>query len=161
VRVLFEVFGLALIAIVVPGGFAEGSEYRESMIRPCPNKPNCVSSLSQEGPRTMDPIRYQGSAEDVRQRLLKIILTFPRSTVVRNSVIYLSAEFRSAIFSFVDDVEFVFDDAAKLIHYRSTSRLGFYYFGVNRRRIQTIIRQFLEAVAKPHKRFITIMTQAI
>ena len=38
------------------------------LIRPCPNKPNCVSSRAPEGPRRMDPIRYQGSVEDARQR---------------------------------------------------------------------------------------------
>ena len=90
----------------------------------------------------MDPIRFQGSVEDARQRLLNIVQTFPRLTAVENSGNYLKLEVRSAIFSFVDDVEFEFDDVAKLIHFRSASRLGYYDFGVNRRRMETIIREF-------------------
>ena len=90
----------------------------------------------------MDPIRFQGSVEDARQRLLNIVQAFPRVTVVENSGNYLKLEVRSAIFSFVDDVEFEFDDVAKLIHFRSASRLGYYDFGVNRRRMETIIREF-------------------
>jgi uncharacterized protein (DUF1499 family) len=90
----------------------------------------------------MDPLRYQGSAQDARERLLAVIRSFPRSTVVRIEDMYVKVEFRSAIFSFVDDVEFEFDDGAKVIHFRSASRLGYYDFGVNRRRMESIIRQF-------------------
>jgi len=90
----------------------------------------------------MGPIRYHGSVEEARQRLLEIIRTFPRTTVVQSGGYYLNAEFRSTIFSFVDDVEFEFDDAAKLIHFRSASRTGYYDFGVNRRRMEEIIRKF-------------------
>ena len=90
----------------------------------------------------MDPNRYQGSLEDARQRILQIVRALPRMTLVENSEHYLKVEVRSAIFSFVDDVEFEFDDGSKLIHFRSASRLGYYDFGVNRRRMKTIIRQF-------------------
>ena len=90
----------------------------------------------------MDPIRYQGSVEDARERLLGVIHSSPLSSVVRNEGSYVKVEFRSAIFSFVDDVEFEFDDGSKLIHFRSASRLGYYDFGVNRRRMESIGRQF-------------------
>jgi uncharacterized protein (DUF1499 family) len=90
----------------------------------------------------MDPVRYQGSLEEAQERLLGVIRSFRQATVVQNDGIYLKVEFRSAIFSFVDDVEFEFDDAAKQIHFRSASRLGYYDFGVNRRRMESIRRQF-------------------
>jgi uncharacterized protein (DUF1499 family) len=90
----------------------------------------------------MDPIPYQGSIEESRQRLLEIIRSFDRATVVRNDGNYLKVEFRSAIFSFIDDVEFEFDDASKFIHFRSASRSGYYDFRVNRRRMEAIIQQF-------------------
>jgi uncharacterized protein (DUF1499 family) len=90
----------------------------------------------------MEPIRYLGSREDARQRILKIVRAFPRVTVVEDGRNYLKLEVRSAFFSFADDVEFEFDDAAKLIHFRSASRLGYYDFGVNRMRMETIIREF-------------------
>lgn len=89
----------------------------------------------------MDPIRYKGSVEESRQRVLEIVRSFPRVAVVASSGNYLKVEVRSAIFSFIDDVEFEFDDAAKLVHFRSASRLGYYDFGVNRRRMEAIIRK--------------------
>jgi uncharacterized protein (DUF1499 family) len=90
----------------------------------------------------MDPIRYQGSVEDARLRILQIVRAFPRVAVVEDRCNYLKLEVRSAFFSFVDDVEFEFDDAAKLIHFRSASRLGYYDFGINRSRMETIIWEF-------------------
>jgi uncharacterized protein (DUF1499 family) len=90
----------------------------------------------------MEPIRYQGSANDAREKLLSVIRSLPRSTVTQIEDMYVRVEFRSAVFSFVDDVEFRFDDGENVIHFRSASRLGYYDFGVNRRRMESIIRQF-------------------
>jgi uncharacterized protein (DUF1499 family) len=38
----------------------------------------------------------------------------------------------------VDDVEILFDDASKTIHFRSAARSGYYDFGVNRRRMEKV-----------------------
>ena len=57
---------------------------------------------------------------------------------------YIHAEFRSRVFRFVDDVEFLFDDAGRLVHFRSASRAGYYDFGVNRRRMGEISRRYLQ-----------------
>jgi uncharacterized protein (DUF1499 family) len=44
---------------------------------------------------------------------------------------------------FIDDVEFVFDDETKTVHFRSASRTGYSDFGVNRRRMDDI-RKMIE-----------------
>lgn len=90
----------------------------------------------------MEPIRYTGSLEEARERLLRVLREHPRTTLVREENDYLKAECRSALFRFVDDVEFVFDDAGKWIHFRSASRLGRKDFGVNRKRMEEIRRAF-------------------
>jgi len=51
-------------------------------------------------------------------------------------------EFRTRIFRFVDDAQFVFDDKAKTIHFRSASRIGSSDMGVNRRRMEEIRKAF-------------------
>jgi uncharacterized protein (DUF1499 family) len=43
----------------------------------------------------------------------------------------------------VDDVESVLDDAARVIHFRSASRTGWYDFGVNRRRMEQVSERYL------------------
>jgi uncharacterized protein (DUF1499 family) len=66
----------------------------------------------------------------------------PRARVVKDEGNYMHAEFTSRIFRFVDDVEFVIDDAHKVIHFRSASRLGYSDFGVNRKRMEEIRKRF-------------------
>jgi len=57
---------------------------------------------------------------------------------------YLRAEFRSAILRFVDDVEFLFSADQSVIDVRSASRVGYYDFGMNRRRIEDIRKKWNE-----------------
>lgn len=92
----------------------------------------------------MDPIPYTGTLAEARERLLRVLHAYPRTRIVREEPDALKAECRSKIFRFVDDVDFVFDDAAKEIHFRSASRLGRRDFGVNRQRMEEIRRAFLE-----------------
>jgi uncharacterized protein (DUF1499 family) len=51
---------------------------------------------------------------------------------------YLHYEFTSLLLRFVDDVEFLFDDETRTIHFRSASRTGYGDFGVNRSRMEDI-----------------------
>jgi uncharacterized protein (DUF1499 family) len=116
-----------------------------SRLAPCPRTPNCVSTQAPPGPRHMDPIPYAGPLAAARARLLKVLRDHPRTRIVREEPDYLKAECRSAFFRFVDDVELLFDDEAKRIHFRSASRLGRKDFGVNRKRMEEIRAAFLAA----------------
>ena len=51
--------------------------------------------------------------------------------------------FTSLLLRFVDDVEFLLDDEAKTIHFRSASRTGYGGLGVNRKRMEQV-RVFVE-----------------
>jgi uncharacterized protein (DUF1499 family) len=64
--------------------------------------------------------------------------------VVAATESYLHAEFRSAVFRFVDDVEFFADESAGVIQVRSASRVGSSDLGVNRKRIETIRARWSE-----------------
>jgi uncharacterized protein (DUF1499 family) len=55
---------------------------------------------------------------------------------------YIHAEFTSALFRFVDDVEFQIDAESGLIHFRSASRVGRSDLGVNRKRMESIRMAF-------------------
>lgn len=91
----------------------------------------------------MEPIPYPGTPEQARERLLEVLRSHPRTRIVRQEPDYLKAECRSRVFRFVDDVELVFDDEARQIHFRSASRLGRRDFGVNRERMEAIRAAFL------------------
>jgi uncharacterized protein (DUF1499 family) len=64
--------------------------------------------------------------------------TWPGATLVTQRPGYLHAECRTKWMGFVDDVEFLLDPAARVIHVRSASRLGRRDFGTNRERIEAI-----------------------
>ena len=81
--------------------------------------------------------------EEARARLLAILAgKIERQGDLLSSPTYVHAEFRSALLRFVDDVEFLFDEKAKRLHFRSASRLGRSDFGVNRKRMEEIAREY-------------------
>jgi len=104
----------------------------EGRLAPCPDAPHCVSTQSEDDGHKMEPLSYTTSQAEAQEKLLSI----------RNN--YLHVECTSAIFRYVDDVEFYFDDEQQLINFRSSSRIGYYDVGVNRRRMEKIREKFLE-----------------
>jgi len=115
---------------------------RDGALAPCPATPNCVSSLEQDEPHRIAPLPFAGSVADAMARLAGIVRELPRTTIVAAEGTYLHAECRSAFFRFVDDLEFLADDAAKVVHVRSAARLGSSDLGVNRRRVEEIRRRW-------------------
>lgn len=108
----------------------------------CPDMPNCVSSQSNDPRHVIAPLRYEGTAEKARERLIEAVSGMKRARIVVAEERYLRAEFTSALFRFVDDVEFLLDDDAGTIHVRSASRVGNFDLGVNRRRVEEIRLRF-------------------
>ena len=112
------------------------------MISPCPKTPNCVSSLDTDSRHAVEPIDFSGSVRNARETLMKLLSETKRARVLSSNENFIHAEFTSLIFRFVDDVEFFFDDRKKVINAKSASRVGYYDFGVNRRRIERIRKRF-------------------
>lgn len=110
----------------------------------CPASPNCVATQSGGPNQRMAPFRFQGSPQAAMERLKSIVAGMPRAKIVSSSDQYLHAEFTSALFRFVDDVEFQIDPEAKQIHFRSASRVGYSDLGANRRRMEAIGRLWKE-----------------
>jgi uncharacterized protein (DUF1499 family) len=102
--------------------------------------PNCVSSQADpaDAEHYIAPIQYQGSAAQAMATVRKAVEGMEGASVIGQEANYLYAEFRTRLMRFVDDVEFVFDEKAGLIHVRSASRLGRRDFGVNRARVEAL-----------------------
>ncbi len=109
---------------------------------PCPDTPNCVSSMEPGTRHYVEPLRYQGPMEGAKKRLLEVINGFGRTQVLEDNGPYLRATFTTFLFRFTDDVEFLIDDGKKLIHMRSASRVGYSDLGTNRRRCEAIRKGF-------------------
>ncbi len=112
-------------------------------LAPCPNTPNCV--CTHDAAHRIEPLHFEGSAEKAMGRLRGVLAGWPRTRVVAAADGYLHAECRSRLFRFVDDVEFLLDPVAHVIHFRSASRAGRSDLGVNRRRMEGLRRAFAAA----------------
>src|SRR5205823_4197673 len=101
--------------------------------------PNCVSSWPDgDEQHRVAPLSWAGDLAQAKYRLRQAVLSAGNATIVDDTETYWHVEFRSRVFRFVDDVEFVFDREKKLIHVRSASRVGYSDLGVNRKRVEKI-----------------------
>jgi uncharacterized protein (DUF1499 family) len=139
--------GIALHTALTPGDSMFAGKRPQNLghatgrLAPCKTSPNCVSSQADPSDREhyIAPIATKGNATgDAMAAVRKAVESMPRATVVRVEPGYLYAEFRSKLMGFVDDVEFLADPAAGVVHVRSASRLGRRDFGVNRERVERL-----------------------
>ncbi|WP_158970754.1 DUF1499 domain-containing protein [Paraglaciecola sp. L3A3] len=118
---------------------------QNGQLTPCPKKPNCVNSLAEDKSQYIEPILHDGKPIHIKNDILNVLaeLDNNQTTVAKDN--YIRAEFTSAVFRFVDDVEFYFPETKSgttKIHLRSASRVGYSDFGVNRKRIEQIRSKF-------------------
>lgn len=121
---------------------------RNGRLAPCPDSPNCVSTRAARESQRMDAIPLTIDVADAIETLRRIVTAMPKTRIVTADGDYLHAEFTSALFRFVDDVEFFVDREHGVIHFRSASRAGHSDLGVNRKRMQTIVAAFQRETAR-------------
>ena len=134
--------------ITVATSFTSLSALAEDVpsLRPCPSKPNCVSSKAAvEDKHYIAPIAYSGDKTAAMRVLVDALHKTEGARVVRADGHYLYATFESKLFGFVDDVEFIFDHSEPRMAVRSASRVGHFDFGANRKRIETLRQIFINS----------------
>ncbi|MEM6964700.1 MAG: DUF1499 domain-containing protein [Bacteroidota bacterium] len=107
----------------------------------CPNSPNCVSTQEKRNRKRMRPIKIRHNTKYAMMKM-KLLLDddddFKRAKLIEEKENYLYYEFTTKVGKFIDDVEFLFDEKTKQIHFRSASRKGWSDMGKNRRRMKKI-----------------------
>jgi uncharacterized protein (DUF1499 family) len=119
----------------------------DHQLKPCPESPNCVSTQTQQKSKQMDPIPFTLDPKEVLKIIKGVVENLSNTHLEKESLNYLHYTFKSAIFGFIDDVEFLIDAEKKLIHFRSASRTGYSDMGVNKKRM-TEIRKTIEQEMK-------------
>ena len=149
-----QIFFPALILFVVSilgAFFGYGGCYGKSLgdleknnrfFKACRKKPNCVSSQSKNPKHQIQPILFVGSIKNAKKNLKNVIDSTGNSNFITITNKYWHIEFTSYWFGFVDDVEVLFYESEPRIDIRSASRVGYWDFGVNRKRIEKIQIQF-------------------
>jgi uncharacterized protein (DUF1499 family) len=128
---------LALLAIAQPSA--------AQSLAPCPDKPNCVSSLAPDDDHRVEPFALSG--EKGWAALRAAVAAMPRTVIVEERPGYLHAECKSRIFRFTDDLELARSDAGNRVDVRSASRVGYGDMGVNRARVESLREALVAAGA--------------
>jgi len=142
--IVIGVVGLVVIGGLVAlnrtqGNRSAGSpDLPSARLAPCPDSPNCVSTQAppEDAQHSADPISVAGKPEEIIARIVAIVEAQPRMDVVEQGDRYLRATATSALFRFVDDVDFLVVPEESVVHMRSASRVGQSDMGVNRHRYE-------------------------
>jgi len=141
--------GGLVMAVILTSTACAGVEnigMMEGKLAPCPDSPNCVSTQSEEKGHAMKPLPFLQTREASREKILSILKDMKRTEIVKLTESYIHVECRTALLHFTDDVAFFLDDTTRVVHFRSASRVGYYDFGLNRRRMKRISEKYLEAL---------------
>ncbi len=133
---------LALITLAVVGYFfyqgkvSQKQGFRHTTaakLSACPNTPNCVcSEYPEDAEHYISALGLDGLDLATITSAIKEI----GGTIVVQDDAYISAEFKSGLFGFVDDFEVRVDEQNNQIHLRSASRVGRSDLGANRNRVE-------------------------
>jgi uncharacterized protein (DUF1499 family) len=116
---------------------------REGQLAECPDSPNCVSTQTDRQTHRMESLPFSGERDDAVEKIKQIVARVSsRVKLVEEKEGYLAYEFTSLMFRFIDDVEFLVDDEAGVVHFRSASRVGHSDLGANRRRMMKFSEEF-------------------
>jgi uncharacterized protein (DUF1499 family) len=111
-------------------------------------KPNWVCSQAPAGTHHVKPLAIPGTHADAIAALGKALSRLGRTAIISQTSNYIHAECTTALLRFVDDLELVFDDAGRVIHVKSASRVGRSDLGTNRRRVETLRRLYEEELSR-------------
>ncbi len=118
---------------------------REGRLKPPAMTPNSVSSQADLYPdhpmkqaAQIAPLPLTGDMAAPLDPVRVVVGKMSGAEVIRSEPTYLYVQFTTRLMKYVDDVEFWFDPAAKVIHVRSASRIGRSDLGVNRKRVEAI-----------------------
>lgn len=112
--------------------------HTDGVFAPCPSSPNCVSTQHSGAYPQADPLPFSGSIREAKAKLMSVVASMPKTELITEDDNYLHYVFRSPTIGFPDDVQFYFDEAAGVIHFRSSSRLGYGDANANTTRMNAV-----------------------
>lgn len=89
----------------------------------------------------MPPLALKGEdPKATMEALVETVESMPRTEIQEQDEFYLHVTYTTAVFRFIDDVEFLIEEDE--VHFRSSSRLGHYDFGLNKRRMNAFGKEY-------------------
>ncbi|MGK0391929.1 MAG: hypothetical protein ACJA0B_000072 [Alcanivorax borkumensis] len=128
------------LCLIVWSAFAMAETH---LLAPCPDSPNCVSSLATQSDKRVDPLQVAADRESSLKKLETLLGSLPRVDYDVVGQSRIQARFTSRILRFVDDVTFYVRENG-MVEVRSASRAGYWDLGANRRRVESLREQLFE-----------------
>lgn len=143
VRALCCVFASASLLACTTG--PRLAQVQAGKLADCPLPPHCVSSQADHRWYAIAPIAVRTTPAQDQQRLRQIIAAMPRSTIKVEQPGYLYATFQTPNAGFTDDLELLLSDDGAKFDVRSSGRIGWFDWDVNRDRVERIRAAFVDA----------------
>ena len=122
----------------------------QTTVEQCGSKPNCVSSTSFDFPENeqpswaIEPLGYDHRTVEGKIAFEKLVdILKDENMILEINYPKINAVATTKIFGYKDDLTFLLLEDQGIIHIRSESRKGYYDFGKNRRRLETIRNKFI------------------
>ena len=107
----------------------------------CPEAPHCVSSEADIASQRVTPYLLNNVDDMLMLHIAEILSNLPGLQIEYSDDQRIEAVCETALFRFKDDLALILDSSNRCIQVRSCSRIGYYDFGANRRRVERIRRQ--------------------
>ncbi|MED5387657.1 MAG: DUF1499 domain-containing protein [Pseudomonadota bacterium] len=114
------------------------------LLAPCPDSPNCVSSLASQDRHRIAPLQVATNRSESMGRIKALLSNLPRVEFDVVGQSRIQARFTSRLLRFVDDVTFFVRENG-VVEVRSASRVGYWDLGANRRRVESLREQLAES----------------
>lgn len=137
IAVIISLLILFMVAknIKIPSGLG----VNQGKLAPMPKSPNAISSQSDDPEKKVAPIPFHGGLNESKEWIKKALETYGNMTIITEEADYIHAVNRTSRMKYHDDLEFYFDDTASVIHFRSSSRVGYSDRGLNRERYDHLL----------------------
>ena len=103
----------------------------------CPPSPNCVSSMASDEHKIAPFTLKENNNSAIKKKLLNTLKTWPNAEIISNNDHMIIAVFTTPLLQFKDDLILMIQPNGR-VDVRSSSRVGYYDFGTNRRRVESL-----------------------
>lgn len=139
---------LILFSLLALAGCGAMTEHRvgvvEGELTACPQWPRCVSSQEADSDKQVPPLVLTTGNAEGWDTARAAVADMERTTIVEESDGYLRAEIISPWRFYTDDLELLLMPEEGIMHVRSTGRIGYYDFNVNRDRVEELRSELIE-----------------
>jgi uncharacterized protein (DUF1499 family) len=116
---------------------------KEGQLASMPNSPNAVSSQTDLESYYVEPIPFKVDLETTKKAILSAVTNYGDGEIKTDDSNYIHIVFTTSAMKYHDDVEFYFDEEARVVHFRSASRIGYSDMGLNRDRYEALLTYYI------------------